>query len=767
MQSNQIIRCPHCQSDMQVPANMVGMQVLCPTCQGAVTVGGGVQQPQPGYQAPVQNQMPSMNQSGYSGKPSGHAATPANQQKSSVGLVLAGVFVCGTIFLILIGIGVAIYFFSSQMDGPAVSKTQDPVIIDDRALDPARPYGDNSNVNLGDPESDSDFDPQGLRVDYKSGDTHTYFYNLKLTMNREQIVYHGTNTLTARSDFRDNREYGVPTQQLGFSTSLWTDRREGERTVSYPSRPDQFRGTLTVDRTGDYYSSDNEDMVPLLMKPIGLIGVERFDPTQGSWTASDEIMVTDVEEPKSNDDPLARYRSRFSRTKTQPKVSVSVIDRRETYEVLEVKGDEVKVSKTLVIAPRGSARGSSDSTRVSATGHFIYNKKLKLVTETRMKGRATVTEGPITMNFDLEYRVSYRSKEQMAQMNKEAAERRAKAEKRANEALALRKKAKQPTKTGESLTDFSDQYLGQIQDVRWGAKGVGIVEVGDRKFVMIARFDNKLQAFDWNTRLKTDEKDVRFAGNATTMAVSPDRKKVIYGGYTGQLPVYEVDAKGKLTETAKFVGHSKQIQFIKIADDNRMVVSGDSDGRVRVWDLETGKESAVFALERSPTAVHIAEDRKTLQVSDSSNIYVINLAENKIESTTRVVSIGGRSAAFSPDGKLFAHAESSRQVRVIDARTLDEIKRIEIKEISPKGIQFSPDSNKIYFGVHGFTYIHDMDNNQTVKFKILSSYGLEAVDFTSDGENCAIGTRSNVLLMRCPEIKKKEVPDDLFNQGNR
>ena len=663
-----------------------------------------------------------------------------------IGSILTAITV--VVVIGMIGIGYVVY---RMMDKPRVADARDipPELQDYYDLEDLDDVPLDEIVNqLG---SQNQIADTGLVVDFRPGVKHSYFYNLDIEINQDKLSYHGINTITAATAHSPNAQIGADAQRINYSALMFTSEGRGFRTSLTSSRPDSSRGNMMVDKTGDYFSDKDDEMVPFLAKPMGLIGVERLSSHQKSWTVVDEIILTDVEEAPVNSDPLARYRSRRSPVRqSRPRVSVTVLRRSVDYQILSNRGDEIKVSKRLRIEPSNTGGIS-----VTANGTFVYNRKLKLVKNSEMTGRARVTEGAITFNVPFSFKVNHKSEEEMLTEKKESEKRRAAAAAKRNTTRPTNDKSGNPGKaasfTDNSVTDLGGDVVGKINDVRWGAKGLQTVNRNGKDFLVLARFDSKLQVFDWKTQRMTDQREVRSLSNASKLAVSPNGEYVIYGGNGGGLQAFQISDRGNLVAKKEFIGHNREIKMIDIAPDNQTVVSGDSDKKIRVWDLTTGKESHVFKIDWYPSSAKFSKDMKSIQVSDCRHMYVINLETEKVESKTKIAQNWGSTSAFSNDGLLYAHVEGTDSIRIMDAKTLEEVAKLKCDVSFPKNLYFSPDSKQLYWGVHGFAYVYTLANEKTTKFKVDKTFGLETLSFSSDQQQCAIGSRSHIVFMRRPD----------------
>src|SRR5262249_47237670 len=74
-------------------------------------------------------------------------------------------------------------------------------------------------------------------------------------------------------------------------------------------------------------------------------------------------------------------------------------------------------------------------------------------------------------------------------------------------------------------------------------------------------------------------------GPVTSMAVCPDKRRIVSGSDDGTVVVWDLEA-GALIR--RLEGHRDWVNSVAVSADGRRIVSGSDDGTVAVWDLEAG-----------------------------------------------------------------------------------------------------------------------------------------------------------------------------------
>ncbi len=167
----------------------------------------------------------------------------------------------------------------------------------------------------------------------------------------------------------------------------------------------------------------------------------------------------------------------------------------------------------------------------------------------------------------------------------------------------------------------------------------------------------------------------------------------------------------------RYYGHMSAIDDLAVSPDGRLLASGSSDGTVRIWDAETGKELAVLR-------GHI-DDAQT-------------------ESSVTAV-------AFSPDGNTLASTGTSMTLRLWD------VERAQSGKILPHespvlDIALSPDESLLASATRdGMLRIWQTQTLQLQLERQLSSERLTSVAFSTDGATLAAGGNDGTVRLLEPK----------------
>src|SRR5262249_11983515 len=120
----------------------------------------------------------------------------------------------------------------------------------------------------------------------------------------------------------------------------------------------------------------------------------------------------------------------------------------------------------------------------------------------------------------------------------------------------------------------------------------------DGRFLACGGCNDNSSILVWE--VETGKEVCRFAGHSghgpadsvgMSVAVSPDGKQIVSGGYDGSVHLWHVPT-GK--EVRRFPWNAKVVWGVAYSADGSRILSAGDDRMVRLWDARTGEELLCF-----------------------------------------------------------------------------------------------------------------------------------------------------------------------------
>jgi WD40 repeat protein len=276
-----------------------------------------------------------------------------------------------------------------------------------------------------------------------------------------------------------------------------------------------------------------------------------------------------------------------------------------------------------------------------------------------------------------------------------------------------------------------------------------IARVPDSMRVYLGCSDFKVYEADLSAA-KFEPKEL-YAHESYVTGVALAGKTLVTGGYDGKLTWFDTDAKKQIrSETA----HAKWIRKVIASPDGKRIASVADDMVCRLWDAAIGKQlqelrghaektpngfgSMLYAVAFTADGKHVATGDKVgkVKVWEVETGKPVGEVEAPVMYTwdpvQRLHSIGGiRSLAFSPDGKTLAiggtgkignidHLEANARIELFDwaaGKRLTEFVADKSKGLVNR-LQFAPDGSWLLGAGganEGFLLILDRDAKKTLR----------------------------------------------------
>jgi len=221
---------------------------------------------------------------------------------------------------------------------------------------------------------------------------------------------------------------------------------------------------------------------------------------------------------------------------------------------------------------------------------------------------------------------------------------------------------------------------------------------------------------------------------------------VVSGNSNGSVGLWSLETGGL---RRSFAGHSGGVNALAVSNNNKILVTGGEDGTVKIWDFATGLTSGEFPL------LHTLKghDNAVLSVAISPN--AAKIASGSWDSTIKIwdvntgellQTLSGHSQmvtalAISPDGRILASGSKDSTVKLWNLATGELIRTLQGHSLAVLSIAISADGRLIATGsADGTVALWQLETGQPIRRFQGHTDGVWSVDISENGQTLVSGS---------------------------
>lgn len=258
--------------------------------------------------------------------------------------------------------------------------------------------------------------------------------------------------------------------------------------------------------------------------------------------------------------------------------------------------------------------------------------------------------------------------------------------------------------------------------------------------------------------------DVLSGKRVAVLARDVDARKLLFSADGSRLVTAELTADRSYQAVVRdragkplvaLRGHTFFINALAITRDGKRVITGASDGTVRVWNAETGRE--ISSLETPVKGIWsialFAGERRVAAAGQGNGLFVFDLASGaRVHASADHVG-AVTSVAYSRDGAFLATADVSGRVAVRSTRSASSVHLPELGR-AVRQVGFSLDGKQVLTVAGGELATWDSASGESIRRTPLSRSG--AFVFSPDGRFVAVSDESRIVsLLDASTLEKR------------
>lgn len=501
-------------------------------------------------------------------------------------------------------------------------------------------------------------------------------------------------------------------------------------------------GRLRRGEDGNFHSAMSVELLPLLMRPIGTVGVEPISSHESEWSSSVEVTLRTVEEPDRDIlNPLAglderlpnRYNDLFGRVK--PSVKSMYYVRTVDYKVISETNSELRVQSTVLVKP--NPRNQEEiGLEIRGQGEFVVDKTKRLVRNHELKGELRYEQGNSELVVPFEFRYEFVSDEELQLIE------------------AIRNApVLEPNIEKRFVVDHDRNIIAKLKPEKSDRSSLVEIE-GKALAVFTNASQKKLQIVDLENPTQTQDASLDAIAGLEKSSIMIDRDGQYCFSRTEDrktIALFQLTGDSKINKRGTINSSRDRLSMVVIASKAKLAFTvAERAKEITVWSLESLEQiGTIEGLKETPSRLIVSDQASRLLVQGNRLLTIVDVSTRQ---KIREEEIGYRAIVkISQD-------ESQVAIYANDRFQLRELSDWSVKQgitLSSRtdGFALSPDGKQVFFWGSGNPIVLSCETGRISTLYLGGSYKVAKLFVPKDHPFLLVETttRGNeYLLVRRP-----------------